>query len=155
MEGKLTATVNAVLTLDDEGKAYPNSVASTIDFSLKNGALNNFEPVKKLQSVIFKNRNFDNIRFAELKDRLEIANQEIKINRMEIESNVLSMYVEGIYSMKGNTDMSIQIPLSNLKKRNADYIPENKGTDKKGGTSIFLRGQPGADGTIQFKPGFI
>jgi len=64
-----------------------------------------------------------------LKDRLEISNQEIKINRMEIESTVLSMYVEGIYSMKGTTDMSIQIPLSNLKKRTADYNPENK---KKG-----------------------
>lgn len=152
LEGKLDAKVNAALALNDEGKAYPNSIESVVDFSLKNGALNNFEPVKKLQTFLFKKRDFDNIRFAELKDRLEISNQEIKINRMEIESNVLSMYVEGIYSMKGTTDMSIQIPLSNLKKRSADYEPENKGTDKKGGTSIFIRGRPGADGSIQFKP---
>ena len=47
--------------------------------------------------------------------------------------------------------MSIQIPLSNLKKRDDDYIPENIGTDKKGGRSIFLRGQPGSDGNVQFK----
>ena len=33
--------------------------------------------------------------------------------------------------MKGTTDMSIQIPLSNLKKRGADYKPENTGIDKK------------------------
>jgi hypothetical protein len=70
---------------------------------------------------------------------------------MEIQSNVLSMFVEGIYSMKGTTDMSIQVPLSNLKKRKADYKPENVGTDKKGGSSIYIRGRPGADGNIQFK----
>ncbi|MEP6926100.1 MAG: AsmA-like C-terminal region-containing protein, partial [Ginsengibacter sp.] len=152
LEGKLNAKVNATLELNDDGKAYPNSIQSVIDFSLKNGALINYEPVKKIQSFIFKKRDFDNIRFAELKDRLEISNQEIKINRMEIESSVLSMFVEGIYSMKGTTDMSIQLPLSNLKKRGADYIPENTGTDKKAGTSIFIRGRPGADGNIQFKP---
>lgn len=152
LEGKLTATVNAALALDDEGKAYPNSLESNVNFSLKNGALNNFEPVKKIQSIIFKKRDFDNIRFAELKDSLQIKNQEIKINRMEIQSNVLSMYVEGIYSMKGNTDMSIQVPLSNLKKRSADYKPVNGGLDKRNGPSLYIRGRPGADGNIQFKP---
>ena len=119
------------LELNNDGKAYPNSIESVVDFSLKNGALNNFEPVKKIQSFIFKKRDFENIRFAELKDRLEISNQEIKINRMEIESTVLSMYVEGTYSMKGTTDMSIQIPLSNLKKRGTDYKPENQVLIKK------------------------
>ncbi len=151
LSGKLTAKIDAALGLDNDGKAYPNSIRSTIDFSLKNGALNNFEPLKKIQNFIFKTRDFENIRFAELKGRLEISNHEVKINRMEIQSNVLSMFVEGIYSMKGTTDMSIQVPLSNLKKRKADYKPENVGTDKKGGSSIYIRGRPGADGNIQFK----
>ncbi len=152
LEGKLTAEVNAVVALDDEGKTYPNSMDGLVYFSLKNGALIDFEPVKKLQSFIFKKRDFDNIHFAELKDSLEIKNQEIKINRMEIQSNVLSMYVEGIYSMKGNTDMLMQIPLSNLKNRSADYKLVNEGLDKKAGPSLYIRGRPGADGNIQFKP---
>ncbi|MDQ2863932.1 MAG: DUF3971 domain-containing protein, partial [Bacteroidota bacterium] len=151
LEGKLFAKVNASIELNDDGKANPNTIKSVVDFSLKKGALNDFEPVKKIQSFIFKKRDFDNIRFAELKDKLEIANQEIKINRMEIESTVLSMYVEGVFSMNGATDMSIQIPLSNLKKRDDDYIPENKGLNRKAGKSIFLRGRPGSDGNIQFK----
>ena len=53
--------------------------------------------------------------------------------------------------MKGNTDLSIQVPLNNLKKRDEDYNPENIGTDKKGGRSIFLRGRPGSDGNVNFK----
>ena len=56
-----------------------------------------------------------------------------------------------MYSQKGNTDISIQVPLNNLKKRKDDYKPENIGTDKKAGRSIFLRGKPGKDGNIQFK----
>ena len=149
--GDLTAKVNASFGLNDDGKAYPTSVASTVDFSLKNGELIHFEPIMKVQNFLFKNRNFENIKFAELKDRLEIGNEEIKINRMEIESSVLSIFVEGIYSMKGNTDISIQVPLSNLKKRDAEYKPQNKGIDKKTGRSLYLRGRPGPDGNIQFK----
>ena len=151
IEGKLSAKVNVSFGLNDEGNAYSSSVASTVDFSLKNGLLINFEPIKKIQNFMFKNRDFQNIKFAELKDRLEISNEEIKINRMEIESSVLSIFVEGVYSMRGNTDLSIQIPLSNLKKRDADYKPENTGVDQKVGKSLFLRGRPGPDGNIQFK----
>lgn len=151
LEGKLSAAIEASMKISNDGRVIPSSIVSRIDFSLKDGALNNYEPIKKIQRFIFKKRNFDNIRFAELKDRLEISNQEIKINRMEIQSTVMSLFVEGIYSKKGTTDISIQIPLSNLKKRKEDYYPENKGTDKKGGGSIFIRGQPGEDGNIKFK----
>jgi hypothetical protein len=70
---------------------------------------------------------------------------------MEIESTVLTLFVEGIYDLKGKSDISIQVPLSNLKKREDDYKLENKGADAKGGASIFLRGQPGDDGNIKFK----
>ncbi|MBC7886282.1 MAG: hypothetical protein H7Z13_00220 [Ferruginibacter sp.] len=149
--GKLTAKIDASLGLDEAGSVFPSSVKSIIDFSLKDGALINYEPLKKLQNFLFKKRDFENIRFAELKNRLEIGNRDIKINRMEIQSTALSFFVEGMYSMKGNTDISIQVPLNNLKKRGTDYNPENIGTDKKGGKSIFIRGRPGTDGNISFK----
>ncbi len=149
--GKLTAKVDASLAIDGEGKAYPGSLEGIVDFSLKDGGLNNYEPVKKLQNFLFKNRDFENIRFAELKDRLEIKNQEVKINRMEIQSSVMSMFVEGVFGKKGTTDISIQVPLSNIHKRGADFNPENIGTDKKPGRSIHLRGRPGPDGNIKFK----
>lgn len=151
IEGKLSAAIEASMKMDDDGQVIPSSIVSQVDFSLKNGALNNYEPIKKIQRFVFKKRNFDNIRFAELKNRLEISNQEIKINRMEIQSTVMSLFVEGIYSKKGTTDLSIQVPLSNLKKRDDDYNPENIGVDKKTKGGIFLRGKPGEDGNIKFK----
>lgn len=151
LEGNVSAKVKANLQLDDNGKPLPSSIHSVVDFSLKNGALNNYEPIKKLQNILFKNRDFENIRFAELKDRLEINSGNIKINRMEIQSSVLSLFVEGLFSNHGKTDISIQVPLNNLKKRGTDYVPENIGTSADGGKSLYIRGQPGPDGNIKFK----
>lgn len=151
LSGKLTAKIDASLNINNEGNADPQSIVSTVDFSLKNGELNNYEPIKKVQKFIFKNRDFENIRFAELKDRLEVKDGVVKINRMEIQSSVMSMFVEGVFSPKSVTDISIQVPLSNIHKPDADFNPENIGTDKKVGRSIYLRGRPGPDGNIKFK----
>ncbi len=150
LEGRLNANIEASMNIANDGHVIPATVVSRVDFSLEDGALNNYEPIKKLQKFIFKKRNFDNIRFAELKNRLEISNQEVKINRMEIQSTVMSIFIEGVYNKKGTTDLSIQVPLSNLKKRDENYNPENIGVNKKGGRSIFIRGQPGPDGNIKF-----
>ncbi|MFS8083214.1 MAG: AsmA-like C-terminal region-containing protein, partial [Ginsengibacter sp.] len=151
LSGRLDANVSGSLLMNDEGKAYPNSITSQVNFSLKNGALINFSPIQKIQNFIFKKRNFSDIKFAELKNKLEIANQEIKINRMEIASSVIRVYVEGVYSLKGNTDLSIQIPFNNFKKQDSNYIPTNKGINKKAGRSLYLRGRPGPDGNVEFK----
>ena len=152
LEGKLTANADVQIDISTEGKVLPSSSKGIIDFSLKNGALNNFEPLKKIQNFVFKKRDFENISFAELKNKLSINSGEITINRMEIQSSVFSFFVEGLFNPRGgNTDISVQVPLSNLKKRKEDYVPTNMGVDKKAGSSVFLRGQPGKDGNIAFK----
>lgn len=151
LQGKLSANIDASMNINEEGKADPASIESIIDFSLKDGELNNYEPIKKVQNFLFKNRDFDNIRFAELKNRFEVKNGLVKINRMEIKSSVMSMFVEGVFSPKSATDISIQVPLSNIHRPKDDINPENIGTDKNPGRSIYLRGRPGPDGNIKFK----
>ncbi|HEX8332979.1 MAG TPA: AsmA-like C-terminal region-containing protein, partial [Segetibacter sp.] len=151
LKGKLTSQINATIGLDNDGNAHPGTLEGVVDFSLKEGALINYEPIKKLQNFLFKNRDFENIKFAELKNRLEVKGDEVKVNRMEIQSSILSMFIEGTYSMKGTTDLSIQVPLSNLKGRDSTFVPENIGTDKTGGRSVFVRGRPGKDGNVEFK----
>ena len=151
LRGKLTSNIDVKMDIDRDLAGTPDNMEGVVNFSLKNGALINYEPIQKLQNFLFKNRNFDEIKFAELKNKLELKNKEVVINRMEIQSTALSLFVEGIFSMKGNTDLSIQVPLSNLKKRGEDYKPENLGADAKGGTSVYVRGRPGDDGNIKFK----
>ena len=152
LQGNFSAKVDAGFGLNNDGKLFPKSTTSTVDFALKNGALTNYEPLMKIQDFIFKNRNLQNITFAELKNKLQIANNKVTIPRMEIASSAFNFFVEGVYGMSGGgTDLSLQIPFSNLKRRSEDYKAKKSGTDEKVGSSLFLRGQTGSDGTVQFQ----
>jgi len=149
LRGVLNTTANLKLGIDEKGNLINNSMLGNLQFSLKKGALVGFKPLEDIQKFIFKNRDFSHIEFAELKDNLQLKGEEVYIPRMEIESNVLTLFVEGIYSFGNNTDISIQVPLSNLKSRDDDYTVKNKGAHRKVGPSIYLRAKGKDDGSVK------
>ena len=120
-----------------------------LQFSLKKGALVGFKPLEDIQKIIFKNRDLSNIEFAELKNNLQLKGDDVYIPRMEIESSAFTLFMEGIYSFGNNTDISIQVPLSNLKKRDDGYVVKNRGTDRKVGASVYLRAKGQEDGSVK------
>ncbi|MEJ7683879.1 MAG: AsmA-like C-terminal region-containing protein [Segetibacter sp.] len=140
LRGKLTSSVDVKMDIDRDLADKPINMEGFVDFSLKKGALLHYKPISEIGNLAFTKRNFDEIYFAELKDRFDIKDREIIINRMEIESTVLTLFIEGVYSLRGKTDISIQVPLKNIKKRDEDLTLENKGTNAKGGASIYVRG---------------
>ena len=146
--GALTADVTMQGGLTTRAQIIPDELKGFVKFNLENGKLVNFEPVQKIQETVFKKRNFSDIQFADLHDLLEINGQNITINRMEIRSTVLHMFVEGVYNMKTGPDLSIQVPLSNL-KNNQDAELANKGINSKTGVSARLRAQRGDDGKLK------
>lgn len=150
LQGSITANANADFALDNNAGIYPKSISSIVDFSLKNGVLTNYEPLMKIQDFIFKKRNFQNIDFAEIKNKLEISNDIVTIPRMEIASSAFDTFIEGVYGINGGTDLSIQLPLSNLKKRDDNTTLATKDIDRKTGTSLYLRGRTADDGTVHF-----
>lgn len=145
MKGRLTASVNMTTALNDKGGVRPNSMNSTVDFSVKDAELNDFEPFQKISVSVFKKRDFSHVRFAELKNRFEIKGSAINIGKMEIRSNVFTMFVDGVYDTRNGTDMNILLPLSNLKKSDEDEVLINKG---KVGMHIRLRAKTGSDGKL-------
>jgi hypothetical protein len=157
IKGLLTTNINLSGIINNNSAAIvPSSLNGTIDLSLKKGELVNFEPLQKMSFFLLKKRDFSNLEFAELKNRFELKGQSIIINKMEIQSTALSMFVEGLYDFKGDsTDLVIQVPLSNLKKRKPDYVPENKGVDSKKGMSVYVRAKSGKGDEIDFKIGLF
>jgi hypothetical protein len=152
LSGKFYTNVVANAMLNNELEPYSKTIEAKVFFSLKNGTLINYEPLKAIQKIAFKKRDFTNIAFAELKDTVTVKNEMITINRMEIASSALRMYVSGLYDINGKaTDLSFQIPLSNLKKQDSAYIPTNNGTHKDGGASIFIRARPNDNGELKFR----
>jgi hypothetical protein len=149
IKGVLTADFDIAASINNKSEIVPYSTRGFINLSLKDGALQNFEPMQKISNSVFKNRDMSDIRFAELKDNLQINGTSITINSMEIQSTVLTMFIEGTYDMKAGPDMSILVPLSNLKKRGPDFELVNKGTDSKKGPSVHLRARYGDDGKVK------
>ncbi len=145
MKGSLSGNVNITGTITDKAAVLENSMQGTVAFNIQNGELINFEPAMKIAATALKNRDFSHLKFGELKNKLKIHGPAITFDRMEIRSNVVTLFVEGIYDTKKGTDMSIQVPLSNLSKTENDDL-KNTG---KAGVNIRLRAMTADDGTLK------
>ena len=151
IRGRLNLTAKYSLMLNGKGEPNMNSIAGNANFSLKNGALLNFPPLLEVQKTAFKNRDFSNVQFAEISNKLVFENAGVTIKRMAINSSVLTLFLEGIYGLNNNTDISIQVPLKNLKKKEDEAHPEFISGDAKGGMSVFLRAATDKDGKMKIK----
>ena len=150
LRGSVTMDADLLAGINGSGKMVPGSVESTVNFSIRDGALVDFAPLANIKNFVLKDRDLHDVRFAELKDKLEIKQDLVKIHRMEIASTALHMFVEGNYGLKGyGTDLILQIPFSNLGKQDKD--PTNKGVHAKVGPGVLLRAK--ADDTGKIKLG--
>lgn len=104
------------------------SMAGEVKLKLKDGHLLNFEPVQNLSNFLFKNRDFNDVAFTDLTETFKLRGYEMKIEELEIGSSLLNLYVvNGLYHFKGNSNINILVPWSNLRKRGKNYIPKNSG----------------------------
>lgn len=149
LNGNLSAYVNFSAPLDTAYTPRTDSMQGDIYFSLKGGRITNFEPLANVGKYIFKNRDFKNVTFDEIKDTVTLAGTLLTIRRMEIASNVLRMFIQGTYKVNGKADLTIQVPWNNFKKQDVNYTPENIGITAKTGASLFLRVQGGGKDKIK------
>jgi len=156
LRGKLSSTMTLNAVLDDQSNLLPELLHGNIFLSLKQGELIDFDPIQKMAVFVLKKRDFSHVQFAELRDSFEINGSKLTIHKMEIQSNVLGLLVEGIYDIKGKaTDLVVQVPLKYLKKRDPGYVPANEGLDAKKGVSIYVRARNADNGEIDFKYGIF
>jgi len=148
LSGLLSADITMKGGFTSKAVLIPDQTHGFVKFNLQDGQLINFEPVQKIQETVFKERNFSDVHFAELHDLLEINGEDVLINRMEIRSSVITMFVEGNYNIKTGPDLSIQVPLNNLKSKR-DTTLVNKGINSKTGISARLRARRGDDGKVK------
>ncbi|WP_439557898.1 AsmA-like C-terminal region-containing protein [Dyadobacter sp.] len=139
IKGVLNTDFKFEANLNNNVRLVPATMRGELSFDLSNGYIINFEPFMKMKRLIFKKRNFERVQFAPIRNNIRLVGQEIQIAPMEIESNVLTLYLDGVYSFGNKTDMNIQIPLSNLKKRDSTYVLDPNNKEKKDGSKIFLR----------------
>jgi len=148
LRGVINTNIKYRCMLDVNLKLLPETMIGDLDVSIKKGQLNNFDVLGDITKFVFSGRDFDSITFQEIKGRFVLKGYDIQFDRVDIASSVLSMRVDGLYSFKNNTDMSIQIPLKNLKKKKDDYQMTIEDLQKYTGANIYLRARTKEDGKL-------
>ncbi len=151
LRGTLNATISFNASLTRSFAIDPTTMAGKFTFSVTDGELLNMDALTQITKNIFKKKDFSNIQFAELKNTSTLTGIELNIEEMEIQSNVLTMYVQGIYSFGDSTELFIRVPVKSLKVQDDDYIAENKAVDEKIGLSINLKATK-KDGKMKISP---
>lgn len=150
LKGSLAADIRLNGAMTDKAKMVNNSLKGSVDFTIIDGELVDFPPMEKIKVAVLKNKDLSEIRFADLKNHLDLDSTTITFQRMEIRSTAFTLYAEGIYDLRTGPDMSLQVPLSNLKKNeNQNIPPDSRGNDSKAGVSVRLRARRGDDGKLK------
>lgn len=154
VDGKLSLDLDLRAEIDDKLDFITKDLNGVANFTITDGRLKDFEPMQRLSNFLLKGRDFSDVQFGEITSNINMAGTLMNVSRMEVESTVITMFIEGQYDLKNRSDLSIQIPLSNLKKRDQDIPPENVGVDSKVGPSVYLRVKPDKNGknTIGYDP---
>ncbi len=148
LKGKISANVHYSTSITNKADLVTQDNDGTIDFLLKNGELNDFAPLKEISQKAFKKQDFSNIKFADLKNRLELKGTAFIVNSMDIRSTAINLAVEGVYDFKKGTDMFIRLPVKNLLKSQANTDISDAGKSVKG-VSLRLRAKTGDDGKLK------
>lgn len=151
LQGFLSARVDIKGGLKNTGDLVPRSIKGFAQVDFTEGALIKFAPIKSVGKFAFPFRDLDNITFGDLKARFDINGDKINIAPMQINSSVLNMDVEGVYSLSRGTNIALDIPLRNPK--NDTKITDETERQKKRmrGIVLHILATDGDDGKIKIK----
>jgi hypothetical protein len=151
LKGQFFTRTDISGNITSEGKVIPGSMNGRIIFDLKNGALVNFDAIQAVGKFAFPFRDLNNITFNNLNGKFDIRGEQVTINPMKINSSVLNMDLEGVYSMGRGTNILLDVPLRNPKK-DEDITDKKEIRDRRmKGIVVHIQAVDGDDGKIKFK----
>ena len=144
LAGTLSGSLSLLLPLDSLLNPQIKSLIAEGKFTLVNGALLNFDPVKKLSSFI-ELSELENIHFEQLKNDFFIRNNVLFLPQMDVKSNAADLSVNGKHSFDNDYEYHVKVLLSEIlsKKRKKKLIPVTEfgavEDDGLGRTSLLLK----------------
>jgi len=138
LKGQTSADVNLEMVLNPNLKLFQETLIGDISATIKNGELNNFEPMKKLNRYL-NDEGLSKLRFSDLKNDIHIENKTIYIPQMEVRTNVTSLKISGTHTFDQRIDYHIIAPLRNNKNVNLTEAKEALEEDGSGQTKLLLK----------------
>jgi hypothetical protein len=130
----VSGTVDADIDFDyiSNSKEFnlKENISGAIDFKLKNLELDHVSWAQSIGRKIRQEQRFDNVRFADIQNKLHYKNDTLHIPLMEIQSNAFDLFVEGYYH-PAHPNIWMSIPILNLKERDLSVVPEKEGYAKR------------------------
>jgi len=138
LKGRAYADVELEMVLNEQLNLISPTLIADISATIKNGELNNFEPLKKLNKYI-DDESLSKLRFGDLKNEIHIENQTIYIPQMDIKSNATDIRISGTHTFDQRIDYRVVAPLQNKKKIDPDEAFGAVEDDGSGKPMIFLK----------------
>jgi hypothetical protein len=138
LRGQVFADVELEMTLNEKLNLISPSLIADISATIKNGELNNFDPLKKLSKYL-DDEGLSKLRFADLKNEIHIENKTIYLPQMEVKSNVTSIQLSGTHTFDQHIDYRVIAPLRNKKKIDPDEAFGAVEEDGSGKAKVFLK----------------
>jgi len=138
LKGQAFADVELEMTLNEKLKLFQETLKANISTTIKNGELNNFEPLHKLDRYL-DDSGLNRLRFADLKNDIHIENKTIYIPQMEVSSNVTNLQISGTHTFDQFINYRVIAPIRSKKKIDPDEAFGAIEDDNTGQTKIFLK----------------
>lgn len=138
LKGQAFADVDLEMTLNEKLKLFQETLIANISTTIKNGELNNFEPLHKLDKYL-DDDNLNHLRFADLKNDIHIENKIVYIPQMEVSSNVTTIQISGTHTFDQRIDYRVIAPLRSKKRIDPDEAFGAIEESNTGSTKIFLK----------------
>ena len=151
LNGNLSAVSNISGKIRDSGQLVPNTILGNVAFQLKKGALINFDPIRKIGKYAFPLRDMNNILFQDLNGSFDFAGEKVSIKPMQINSSVLNMDVDGLYSFGKGTNINVSVPLRNPEKDKDITNVEELVKRRERGVVVRLQAADDEEGKVKIK----
>lgn len=144
LSGDLSGTLSVLVPLDSMLKTQFKTLTAEGKYTLVNGALINFGPIKELSSFI-ELSELENIHFEKLENDFFIKNNFVYVPQMEVKSSAADLSVSGKHSFDNDYEYHVKMLLSELlskkRKKNKSDVTEfgEVEDDGLGRTSILLK----------------
>jgi hypothetical protein len=115
LKGNAFAEVSLDMTLNQNLSLFQETLVADISATIRNGELNNFEPLKALNKYL-DDEGLSALRFADLKNDIHIENKTVYIPQMEVRSNVTVLQISGTHTFDQHIDYRIVTPLNSRRK---------------------------------------
>jgi len=116
INGNLSGSMSVIIPLDSLLNIDIKSITAEGKYTIVDGALIDFEPVKQLSSFI-ELTELENIRFEKLENDIFIRSNALYIPQMDVNSSAADLSVNGVHGFDNDYEYHVRILLSEILSR--------------------------------------